>query len=168
MFSAQIACLCFSCSQAALVWKHQTAIYTAMGFAVSRRVYWICPLVWGMQAPDSFGHHSSLAQLQPSVEDHTTHGRANVIGKQVLTGGVSESPAKTVWTFWCWQSHDPVSPSRGQRCAVSQRMFLWLEKASLELQSSLLFSFFLFTFSTTTQTRYRSCSTNSSNNIGPG
>lgn len=117
-----------------------------------------------------FGHHSSLARLQPSVEDHTTtHGKANAIGKQVLTGGVLESPAKTVWTFWGWQSHDPVSPSRGQRCAVSQRMFLWLEKASLELQSFLLFFFFFpFTFSTTTQTWYRSCSTNNSHNIGPG
>lgn len=51
-FQLKSHAFCFSCSQAALVWKHQTAIYTTLGFAVSRRVYWICPFVWGMQAPD--------------------------------------------------------------------------------------------------------------------
>ncbi|GAA6081431.1 uncharacterized [Tachysurus ichikawai] len=69
-----------------------------------------------------FGHHSSLAQLQPGVEGHETGGRANVTGKQVLTGSVSESLAEAVRTFLCWQSHDPGCPSGGQRCAVSQRM----------------------------------------------
>lgn len=131
-------------------WKRQNAIYTAKGFSVSRRVYWISPLVWGMQGPDysSSIWTSLLISTAPTQHGRPRYSRQGERDGQTGSdrsrfripgrGGVDFLVLVVTW------SHHPLK--RPEVCGLTKNVFLTAKGITRTLEFP-PFIFFVFFFS---------------------